>query len=116
MRCFRGGAYDPQRCLIMPAYDFVMKASHAFNILDARGAISVTERQRYIGRVRNLARKSASAYVRKRAELGFPLLPEDDREAAREAFDAALERGVNAAALASARAVGWDRQEVARAS
>ncbi|MBF0425526.1 MAG: glycine--tRNA ligase subunit alpha [Magnetococcales bacterium] len=60
--------------LPLPAYDQVIKASHAFNLLDARGAISVTERARYIGRVRNLAREVAEAYIRQRQRLGFPLL------------------------------------------
>jgi glycyl-tRNA synthetase alpha chain len=91
--------------LVLPAYDFCNKCSHVFNILDARGAISVTERQRFIGRVRNLARRSAEGYVRSRAALGFPLLPPEAGKAAREAFEAALDEGVNAAALAAARAV-----------
>jgi glycyl-tRNA synthetase alpha chain len=52
----------------------VMKCSHAFNLLDARGAISVTERQAYIGRVRNLARAIAQAYFESRERLGFPLM------------------------------------------
>jgi glycyl-tRNA synthetase alpha chain len=60
--------------LVFPAYDFVMKASHAFNLLDARGAISVTERAHYIGRVRNLSRCCAQGYVAQREKLGFPLL------------------------------------------
>ncbi|MBF0177132.1 MAG: glycine--tRNA ligase subunit alpha [Magnetococcales bacterium] len=60
--------------LPLPAYDQVIKASHAFNLLDARGAISVTERARYIGRVRNLARQVADGYIRQRERLGFPLL------------------------------------------
>lgn len=60
--------------LIFPAYDFVLKASHAFNLLDARGAISVTERANYIGRVRNLSRLCAQGYVAQREKLGFPLL------------------------------------------
>jgi glycyl-tRNA synthetase alpha chain len=60
--------------LIMPGYDFCMKCSHAFNVLDARGAISVTERQKYILRVRKMARAAAEAYVAKRRELGFPML------------------------------------------
>ncbi|MDD3801996.1 MAG: glycine--tRNA ligase subunit alpha [Desulfuromonas sp.] len=62
------------RALVFPAYDFVMKASHAFNLLDARGAISVTERAHYIARVRNLARLCAEGYVAQRERLGFPLL------------------------------------------
>ena len=60
--------------MVLPAYDFVIKASHAFNLLDARGAISVTERTGYIGRVRGLARKTAAAYVKLREDLGHPLL------------------------------------------
>ncbi|HEX8960064.1 MAG TPA: glycine--tRNA ligase subunit alpha, partial [Geobacteraceae bacterium] len=60
--------------LVFPAYDFVMKCSHTFNLLDARGAISVTERASYIGRVRNVARICAEAYVRQRERLGFPML------------------------------------------
>ncbi len=59
--------------LVLPAYDYIMKASHAFNLLDARGAISVTERQKYIGRIRSLSRGIAASYVAKREELGFPL-------------------------------------------
>ena len=63
-----------QRGLVLPAYDYVMKCSHAFNMLDARGAISVTERASYIGRVRNVARLCAEGYVAQREKLGFPLL------------------------------------------
>jgi glycyl-tRNA synthetase alpha chain len=61
--------------LPLPAYEMVMKASHAFNLLDARQAISVTERQRYILRVRTLARDVAQAYFDARRKLGFPLAP-----------------------------------------
>jgi len=60
--------------LVFPAYDFVLKASHAFNLLDARGAISVTERAHYIGRVRNLSKACAEGYVAQREKMGFPLL------------------------------------------
>ena len=60
--------------LVFPAYDYVLKCSHAFNMLDARGAISVTERAHYIGRVRNLAKLCAEAYVAQREKMGFPLL------------------------------------------
>lgn len=60
--------------LPIPAYDFVMKASHAFNILDARGVISVTERTGYIGRIRSLAKLLAESYVKSREEQAFPLL------------------------------------------
>ncbi len=62
------------RNLPLPAYDFVIKASHAFNMLDARGAISVTERTGYIGRLRDLSRLIAAEYVSSREKLGFPLL------------------------------------------
>ncbi|MBT5670634.1 MAG: glycine--tRNA ligase subunit alpha, partial [Betaproteobacteria bacterium] len=60
-----------QQGLPLPGYELVMKCSHAFNLLDARGAISVTERANYIGRVRNLARMAAQAYRTSRKELGF---------------------------------------------
>ena len=60
--------------LVLPAYDYALKCSHAFNLLDARGAISVTERTGFIGRVRKLARLCAEGYVRQREELGHPLL------------------------------------------
>ena len=53
---------------VLPAYDYVLKCSHTFNLLDARGAISVTERVHYIGRVRNLARKCALGYLKKTGE------------------------------------------------
>jgi glycyl-tRNA synthetase alpha chain len=68
-----------ERELVLPAYDYAVKLSHVFNILDARGAISVTERTGYIGRIRKLARKIALAYIAQREALGFPLL---DAEAA----------------------------------
>jgi glycyl-tRNA synthetase alpha chain len=58
---------------VLPGYEMVMKASHTFNLLDARGAISVTERQAYIGRVRTLAKAVAEAYYQSRERLGFPM-------------------------------------------
>ncbi|EYE60794.1 glycine--tRNA ligase, beta subunit [Bacteroides fragilis str. S6L5] len=61
--------------LPVPAYDFVIKASHAFNILDARGVISVTERTRYIAKIRQLARAVADGYIHWRASLNYPLMP-----------------------------------------
>ncbi|NGX50332.1 MAG: Glycine--tRNA ligase beta subunit [Chlamydiae bacterium] len=61
--------------LPIPAYDFVMKASHAFNMLEARGMLSVTERTGYISRVRTLTRAVAAEYLKSREKLGFPLLP-----------------------------------------
>jgi glycyl-tRNA synthetase alpha chain len=60
--------------LILPAYDYTLKCSHAFNLLDARGAISVTERTGFIGRVRKLARLCAEGYLLQREAMGFPLL------------------------------------------
>jgi glycyl-tRNA synthetase alpha chain len=68
--------------LPLPAYEQVLKASHAFNLLDARHAISVTERQRYILRVRNLARAVAESYYASREALGFPMLRTTSKEAA----------------------------------
>ncbi|BAU27267.1 glycyl-tRNA synthetase alpha chain [Aneurinibacillus soli] len=69
---------EAKRCmeqkLVFPAYDYVLKCSHTFNLLDARGAISVTERTGYIGRVRNLAREVAHTYYQVREDLGFPML------------------------------------------
>jgi glycyl-tRNA synthetase alpha chain len=61
---------------VLPAYEMLLKCSHAFNLLDARGAISVTERAAYIGRVRNLARSIAQSYFESREKLGFPMLRE----------------------------------------
>ncbi len=60
--------------LILPAYDYCLKCSHTFNLLDARKAISVNERTRYIGRIRNIARKVAEAYVEQRAAMHHPLI------------------------------------------
>ena len=61
--------------LALPAYEQLLKAGHTFNLLDARGAISVTERAAYIGRIRNLARAVAQSYLDSRARLGFPMAP-----------------------------------------
>ncbi|MBS3947694.1 MAG: glycine--tRNA ligase subunit alpha [Dethiobacter sp.] len=63
-----------EKGLVLPGYDYVLKCSHAFNLLDAHGSISVAERTAYIARVRNLARLCAQRYLAQRAELGFPLL------------------------------------------
>jgi glycyl-tRNA synthetase alpha chain len=68
--------------LVLPAFDQVLKCSHTFNLLDARGVISVTERTRYIGRIRSLARQVAQLYLKQREELGFPLLKQTTAEAA----------------------------------
>jgi glycyl-tRNA synthetase alpha chain len=66
---------------VLPAYEMVMKCSHTFNLLDARGAISVTERAAYIGRVRALARDVAKAYYESRERLGFPMLKKEPQPA-----------------------------------
>ena len=60
--------------LVLPAYDYVLKCSHTFNNLDARGAISTTERMSYILRVRDMAKKCAEIFVKTREDLGHPLL------------------------------------------
>src|SRR6266446_5493985 len=65
--------YLMEQHLALPAYEQLLKAGHSFNLLDARGAISVTERAAYIGRIRNLARSVAQSYLDSRARLGFPL-------------------------------------------
>ena len=80
-----GSEEKPLGRLVLPAYDFVTKAAHAFNVLDARGAIGVTERARFIGRVRGLAKAVAEAYVAQRAALGFPLLKAESAAAPAEA-------------------------------
>ena len=63
-----------EKGLVLPAYDYCLKCSHTFNILDARGAISVTERTHYIDRIRNLARLAAKNYLVQREEMGYPLV------------------------------------------
>ena len=68
------GIRSAEKGLVLPTYDCCLKCSHTFNLLNARGAISVAERTSYIGRVRNLARLSAEGYLRQREEMGFPLL------------------------------------------
>ena len=66
--------------LVHPAFDYVLKCSHTFNLLDSRGAISVSERTAYIGRVRAMARLCAAAYVEQREKLGFPLLKKGENK------------------------------------
>lgn len=70
--CLKILDYEPVQ-VVLPAYDYVLKCSHVFNILDARGAISVTERVGYIARVRNLARRCAERYIAIRESMGYPL-------------------------------------------
>jgi glycyl-tRNA synthetase alpha chain len=77
-KCFEMYEQESKRLiekgLVLPAYDFCLKCSHTFNLLDARNAISVTERTGYIGRIRNLAKFCAEKYLEQRESLGFPLL------------------------------------------
>ncbi|MDD2401434.1 MAG: glycine--tRNA ligase subunit alpha, partial [Clostridia bacterium] len=67
-----------EKDLVQPAYDYTLKCSHTFNLLDARGAISVTERTGFISRVRNMAKACAKAYVKQRESLGYPLIKEQN--------------------------------------
>ena len=86
--------------LALPAYEQVLKAAHSFNLLDARGAISVTERAAYIGRIRVLAKSVAQSYLESRARLGFPMAPTawaDDVRAQLAAKAAAAEAKAGAA-------------------
>ena len=77
---FAGDKYEKEAVRVIelgyvhPAYDYVLKCSHTFNLLDSRGAISVSERTAFISRVRNLARLCAQCYLKQREELGYPLL------------------------------------------
>ena len=80
-----------ERGLVQPAYDYVLKCSHTFNLLDARGAFSVSERTGFMARVRHLARLCARAYLEQRQRLGYPLL-KDPEERARLLSTAADER------------------------
>ena len=65
--------------LVIPSYDYVLKCSHAFNTLDARGAIGVSQTASFIGRVRNMAKTVAETFVKQREEMGFPLLKDGDK-------------------------------------
>lgn len=80
---FAGYEKEAQRCLdaelVIPAYECTLRCSHSFNVLDARGAVSVTERVALIKRVRDLANACARAWVESRERLGWPLLPEAER-------------------------------------
>jgi glycyl-tRNA synthetase alpha chain len=69
--------YLIEQKLALPAYEQVLKAAHTFNLLDARGAISVTERAAYIGRIRNISRSVAQSYYESRERLGFPMAPRE---------------------------------------
>jgi glycyl-tRNA synthetase alpha chain len=86
--------------LALPAYERMLKTSHTFNLLDARKAISVTERQRYILRVRNLARGIAEAYHASREALGFPMLRKDTPASIRHVDPPLPERGLTTRGLA----------------
>ncbi|MDH3327640.1 MAG: glycine--tRNA ligase subunit alpha [Desulfobulbaceae bacterium] len=76
-----------EKKLILPGYDYCLKCSHTFNLLDARKAISVAERTRYIGRIRNIARKVAQKFLEQREEMGYPLL----RQKREKTIDAEVE-------------------------
>lgn len=64
--------------LVHPAYDYILKCSHTFNLLDARGAVSVTERAGYLARIRNMAKSIAKVFVEERKKLGFPLIKDEE--------------------------------------
>ncbi|WP_283601753.1 glycine--tRNA ligase subunit alpha [Ligilactobacillus aviarius] len=64
--------------LVHPAYDYILKCSHTFNLLDARGAVSVTERAGYLARIRNMAKAIAKVFVEERKKLGFPLIKDEE--------------------------------------
>jgi len=87
-----------ERGLVIPAHDYVLKCSHTFNVLDARGAIGVTERARYFARMRELARAVAEAYVKQREEMGFPLLKRPGVVAAQRPSERAV-KGMDAKTL-----------------
>jgi glycyl-tRNA synthetase alpha chain len=70
-------AYNFEQQLALPAYEQVLKAAHTFNLLDARGSISVTERAAYMGRIRNISRSVAQSYLESRERLGYPMAPRD---------------------------------------
>jgi len=67
--------------LVHPAYDYILKSSHTFNLLDARGTVSVTERAKYLSRIRGMARQVARAFIDERKKLGFPLLKDEELRA-----------------------------------
>lgn len=68
-----------EKGIVIPAYDYVLKCSHTFNVLDAKGAIGVSQRASFIGRVRNMAKTVAESFVLQREKLGYPLLKEGDK-------------------------------------
>jgi glycyl-tRNA synthetase alpha chain len=101
--------------LVAPAYDCVIKCSHLFNLLDARGAISVSERVGYTGRVRKLARRAAVSYLKQRAEMGFPLI-KDEAERAKWVKAGEGEAAAAARAPGAAGEAGATRAPEARAA
>ncbi|MDF7636871.1 glycine--tRNA ligase subunit alpha [Leuconostocaceae bacterium ESL0958] len=70
--------HNLEQGLVLPAYDYILKASHTFNLLDARGTVSVTERAGYLHRIRTLARQVSRVFIQERAKLGFPLLKDEE--------------------------------------
>jgi len=103
---FEGCEREANRCLeaglVLPAYEHALACSHAFNVLDARGAVSVTERVGLMKRVRDLAVACAKAYVESREKLGFPLLQSDPRDS-RDDRDSRDKRAVTAEVADAAR-------------
>jgi glycyl-tRNA synthetase alpha chain len=87
-----------EKPLVYPAYDYVLKCSHTFNLLDARGAIAVSERQGFILRVRNMARMCAKAYLELREEMGFPLLKSKEERPTWESRYGSKKGGANVVA------------------
>jgi glycyl-tRNA synthetase alpha chain len=98
-----------EKDLVAPGYDHVIKCSHVFNMLEARGAISVTERTGYIGRVRRLARLAAQAYLRQRERLGYPMVPDPvERERLVEAARERAAKRKQRAKTTKSKAAGGD--------
>jgi glycyl-tRNA synthetase len=81
--------------LVLPAYDYLLKCSHTFNVLDTRGAIGVTERQAYFGRMRALSRKISEAYLEGRQRLEFPWLDEDQQAPPAQVVEPGTEKGIS---------------------
>ena len=96
--------------LVHPAYDYVLKCSHTFNLLDARGAVSVTERAGYLHRIRIMAKSIAKAFVEERRKRGFPLIhDEKERQATVEKYTKLAEKAAVRAAKQAAKAKKEDK-------
>ena len=96
--------------LVHPAYDYVLKCSHTFNLLDARGAVSGTERAGYLHRIRIMAKSIAKAFVEERRKRGFPLIhDEKERQATVEKYTKLAEKAAARAAKQAAKAKKEDK-------